>query len=376
MKNVMKQMGPMLVGLLLCTMGIGSANAVEVKGQVINGTLDKPEGGVAVQLVYHSAESAEVVSDTTGSDGRFSFTLASEPGADVPVMLSAEYEDVLYRSDRVTDLSAEVEIKVYESTDQDTNIEVISHHLIVDADARQATQIIILQNTGDRTYKTGTGHGHGVEVSLPDGITEAASEIPGVHTHGQVLVDSRPVPPGRMQLAFTTPLPADGRYTQRLKYATPTINAFITPATAEVIDLSMQDLGQVTMGEREFRRLISENVPSGGEVAFTLRGIAPAGGGTVSSDPFDVNGKGPWALGGMAVGALLALAYIKMGSKDTVTLDVRSELGSDIRRSALIEQIADLDDRLEAGSIGSNDHTKRRDALKAEVVDLTKVDKG
>jgi hypothetical protein len=376
MNNVTKRMGPMLVGLLLCTMGIGSADAVKVKGQVINGTLDKPEGGVAVQLVYHSAASAEVLSDTTGSDGRFSFTLASEPGADVPVMLSAEYEEVPYRSDRVTDLSSDIEIKVYESTDQDTNIEVISHHLIVDAEARQATQIIILQNTGDRTYKTGTGHGHGVEVPLPNGITEASSEIPGVHTHGQVLVDSRPVPPGRMQLAFTTPLPADGRYTQRLKYATPSIDAFITPSTAEVSDLSMQDLGQVTMGEREFRRLMSENVPAGGEVAFTLRGVAPAGGGTVSSDPFDVNEKGPWALGGLAVGALLALAYLKMGSKDAVTFDANSELGPEIRRAALIEQIADLDDRLETGNIKGDDHAKRRDALKAEVIDLTKAAQG
>lgn len=375
MKNVTNWAGPMFVGLLLCTMGIGSANAVEVKGRVVNGTLDKPEGGVAVQLVYHSAESAEVLSDTTGSDGRFSFTLASQPGDDVPVMLSAEYEDVPYRSDRVTDLSAEVEIKVYESTDQDTHIEVISHHLIVDAESRQATQIIILQNTGNRTYKTGTGHGHGVEVPLPNGITEAASEIPGVHTHGQVLVDSRPVPPGRMQLAFTTPLPADGRYTQQLKYLTPSIDAFITPATAEVSDLSMQDLGQVTMGERQFRRLISENVPAGASVSFTLRGAATSAG-TTASDPFDVNGKGPWALGGLAVGALLALVYIKMGAKDTVTIEAEGALGPEIRRAALIEQIADLDDRLEAGKIEGDDHGKRRDALKAEVIDLTKAAQG
>ena len=368
----------MLVGLLLCTMGIGSADAVEVKGRVINGTFDKPEGGVAVQLVYHSAQSAEVLSDTTGSDGRFSFTLANEPGADVPVMLSAEYEDVPYRSDRVIDLSAEIEIKVFESTDQDTHIEVISHHLIVDADERQATQIIILQNTGDRTYKTGTGHGHGVEVPLPNGVTEAASEIPGVHTHGQILVDSRPVPPGRMQLAFATPLPADGRFVQRLKYATPSIDAFVTPVTAEVGDLSMQDLGQVTMGERDFRRLISENVPAGGEVSFTLRGVAPAGGteSSESADVFDVNEKGPWALGGLALGALLALAYLKMGFKDSVTIEAGGELGSEIRRAALIEQIADLDDRLEAGNIKDADHAKRRDALKAEVVDLTKAAKG
>ena len=81
-------------------------------------------------------------------------------------------------------------------------------------------------------------------------------------------------------------------------------------------------------------------------------------------------------MGGIAVGALLALAYLKMGSKDTVEVRTDGALGSEIRRSALIEQIADLDDRLEQGTIEKDEHEKRRDALKAEVVDLTRETTG
>lgn len=197
-----------MVGLLLCTWGAGGAEAATLNGRVMNRTLDRVEAGVVVQLVHHTAQSAEVLVDTSNADGSFAFEVPGEPS--VAMILSAQYEDVPYRLDGVTDLSSVVEIAVYESTDRDDNIQMISHHLIVDAQARQATQILIFQNTGDRTYKTGTGHGHGIEVPLPEGVTDVQSDIPGVHTHGSTLVDSRPVPPGRMQLIFTTPLPANG----------------------------------------------------------------------------------------------------------------------------------------------------------------------
>jgi hypothetical protein len=371
MKKMATLASPVMIGLFLCTWAAATA-AATLNGRVMNRTLGRAEKGVVVQLVHHSAQSAEVLVDTSDAEGRFSFELTGEPSADVPMMLSAEYKDVGYRSDRVTDLSETVEIAVYESTDRDDNIQMISHHLIVDAKARQVTQVLIYQNTGDRTYKTGAGHGHGIEVPLPEGVTDVQSDIPGVHTHGPTLVDSRPVPPGRMQLSFTTPLPRDGRLTQRFKYATPSIDVFITPAESEVSDVTMTDLGPVNLGERSFRRLIAENVQAGGQVSFRLGGsVVPVG--ASGPDVFDGDGKGPWALGGVALGALLALAYLKRGSRDMVEVSAGVDLGPEIRRTALIQQIADLDDRLEHGDIAADEHGKRRDALKAEVVDLTSV---
>jgi hypothetical protein len=370
MRDVTRYVSPIFVGLLLCTIGATRTTAVELKGRVVNRTLDRPEAGVVVQLVHHSAKSAEVLADTTSADGRFAFEVSGEPTADVPMMLSAEYKGLPYRSDRVTDLSSDIEIAVYESTDQDSNIEMISHHLIIDTQGNQATQILIFQNTGDRTYKTGGGHGHGIEVPLPNGLTEAGSDIPGVHTHGSTLVDSRPVPPGRMQLSFMTAIPADGRFVQSVKYGTPSMDAFVTPSTADVRDVSMLDLGPVTLGDRDFRRFLSENVPAGGQVSLRLAGMTIVESSGV--DPFDGSGKGPWALGGMALGALLSLAYLKMGSNDVIPVKVDGDLGPEIRRTAVIQQIADLDDRLDANAIKADEHARRRDALKAEVVDLMK----
>ena len=61
-----------------------------------------------------------------------------------------------------------------------------------------------------------------------------------------------------------------------------------------------------------------------------------------------------------------------MGSKAGTTIEEGDDLGPELRREALIQQIADLDDRLERKDIEKDEHEKRRDALKAEVVDLTK----
>jgi hypothetical protein len=371
-------MSPVMIGLLLCTIGVVTAEAATLSGVVMNRTEDRTEAGVAVQLVHHSAQSAEVLADTTDAEGKFSFEVKGEPSAEVPMMLSAVYKDVPYRSGRVTDLNAPVEIAVYESTDSDAVIEMISHHLIVDASTKQATQILIFRNTGNRTFKTGAGHGHGIEVPLPVGVTDVQSDVPGVHAHGPTLVDSRPVAPGRMQLSFTTPIPADGNFRQFLKYATPSIDAFITPSDFQVTDNTMTDLGDVDMGERKFRRLLTENVEAGGQVSFRLAftSTAAVGGGGSGSDVFDGASKGPWALGGMAIGALLALAYLKMGSKATVSVGSGDALSPEVRRVALIQQIADLDDRLDQGDLTKDEHEKRRDALKAEVVDLTQATSG
>lgn len=367
-------MSPVMVGLLFCTAMTADLHGATLTGVVRNGTLGRVEAGVTVQMVHHSAQSAEVLTDTTDAEGRFSFTYDGAPSAEVPTMLSAEYKGVPYRSDRITDASQPVEIAVYESTASDANLSIISHHFIVDASGGRATQVIIFQNTGDRTYRTGTGHGHGIEVPLPVGVTQSQSEIPGVHTHGPILVDSRPVPPGRMQLAFTTPIPQDGRLVQRLKYATPSVDMFVTPSDHAIGETTLADLGPVTIGERTFRRLSGSDFAAGSEVVLAIRHqaavTAPGG------DWLDGDGKGPWALGGVALGALLALAYLRMGSKGRITVEADEAMGPEVRRAALLEQIADLDDRLERGEIAADEHERRREAMKAEVVDLTRAATG
>ncbi|MDA0710825.1 MAG: hypothetical protein O3B73_11515, partial [bacterium] len=50
-----------------------------------------------------------------------------------------------------------------------------------------------------------------------------------------------------------------------------------------------------------------------------------------------------------------------------------SPSGSRDRRTALLEQIADLDDRFEGGKISEADYRMRRDVLKSEIEDLSET---
>jgi hypothetical protein len=198
--------------------------------------------------------------------------------------------------------------------------------------------------------------------------------VEGLHTHGDILVDPRPVLPGPFQLMFTFPLPADGRFDQQVAYATKALDILITPAEADVDPSGLEDLGHADVGGRRFRRFTRRSLSKGDRVSLRLAAAAPVSS-PATGATFDGVLSGntiPLILGGLAVGlGVLALFWRPASRRAAVSLSDGGRLGPDVRRAALLEQIADLDDRLESGAIERKSYEARRDALKAEVVDLT-----
>ncbi len=351
-----------------CLLVFTSAGAQTLSGTVTNSTLSRPEAGLPVQIVSHSATDATVMADTTDANGQFSFNLPETPSSEIPILISTRYLGVDYTSDRVTDPTALIEILVYETSEDPSDLSVVSHHLIVDAATNQASQIYIFRNDSDRTYKTGTGHGHGIELPLPQNVTQFFEGPQGLHNHGSTLVDARPVPPGGIQLAYSFELPPDRQFAQHLVFDTQSVDLLVTPTDTPITQTSLEDIGPITLGQREYRRLGAKNLRRGQHIAFTV-------GGPTFSDQggWATEKNGPWILGSVALIALLAVVFIKVGQRrQTNSGPSPGELGPDVRRTALLEQIADLDDRLDAGRIEKDDHARRREALKAEVVDLTR----
>ena len=66
---------------------------------------------------------------------------------------------------------------------------------------------------------------------------------------------------------------------------------------------------------------------------------------------------------GIIAASALALALI--------IIYMRSHKATPNRRTILLEQIADLDERYESGKLSEPDYKNRRNALKAEVIDLS-----
>ncbi len=335
-----------------------------VVGRVINKTDSKPQQDCVVLLIRQADEPEIVGRDTTDERGRFSFR---DDGNDALRFLSAAYAGANY----VQRLSnGPNEIAVYETTDSDTALSVVSHHIIVDAAEKRVEQILIVENSGNRTFRTGEGHGHGLEVFLPDGVTEVRDGPQGLHTHGEILVNPDPVRPGHSQLLFAFDLPVSGRLSQTLSYPTGTVDVFVRPADAEVAAGALQDRGEVTFEQHSFRRFSGAGFNRGDRIDLGIN-TSPWSFSALWGDT-DVRFG---VLLGLAIACALLAIFFRPPGKTGSPAQAPAEGLPDLqaRRSALMHQIADLDDRYEKGRLPEEEYRIRRNAIKAELVDMTRA---
>jgi hypothetical protein len=335
-----------------------------VVGRVTNGTLSQPQPDCVVFLIRQGTEPEVFLQDTTGTHGRFSFQ--AQAGGDALWFISAAHAGVNY-GQRVVD--GPNEIAVFETTDSDTSVSVVSHHIIVDAAEKRVEQILIVQNDGNRTFKTGEGHGHGLEVFLPDGVTEVREGPQGLHTHGDILVNPDPVRPGRSQLLFAFDMPASGRLSQAVSYPTGTVDVFVHPPGAAITAGALQDQGENTSEQHSFRRFSGAAFNRGDRIDLEINASPWSISGVFTG--FDLNK----ALLGLAIGfALLAIFFRPVGKTGSPALKTaEGRPGLRDRRNALVHQIADMDDRYEQGRLAEEDYQARRNAFKAELVDMSRV---
>ena len=359
MRKRLRHFAFVLIGLSHTT----PANELVV-GRVTNETYSNPQQGCVVLLVRQAAEPEIVGQDTTDSHGRFSFRDAESDGA--LRFLFASYAGVNYHQ-RLSD--GPNEIAVYETTGSDTALSVVSHHIIVDAEEKRVEQILIVKNSGNRTFRTGGGHGHGLEVLLPDGVTEVRDGPQNLHTHGEILVNPDPVRPGHSQLLFAFDLPASGRLAQTVSYPTKSVEVFVRPADVDVSAGALQDRGEVPGEQHSFRRFSGAGFNRGDRIDLEIN-TSPWSFSALSSD-IGIR----WLLIGLAIAfALLAIFFRsagKTGSAARAPADGAPDLRA--RRTALMHQIADLDDRYEKGRLPEEEYRTRRNALKAELVEMTRV---
>ena len=335
-----------------------------VVGRVTNETLSRPQPGCVVLLIRQAAEPEIVSRDTTDEHGRFSFRDAD--GNDALWFLTTAYASVNY----VQQLSdGPNEIAVYETTESDTALSIVSHHIIVDAAEKRVEQVLIVKNSGNRTFRTGEGHGHGLEVYLPDGVTEVRDSPQGLHTHGEILVNPDPVRPGRSQLWFAFDLPASGRLSQTVSYPTVTVDVFVRPAEAEVSAGALQDKGEVPSDQTSYRRFSGAGFNRGDRIELGIN----ASPWSFSRLWGDIDFR--WVLLGLAFAFVLLAVFFRSPGKTSFPAQAPAEGPPDLRarRTALIHQIADMDDRYEKGRLPAEAYQARRNAFKAELVEMTRV---
>ena len=331
--------------------------AFALTGQVTNHTLSRPEANIPVSYIHHAESGATIVRDTTDQNGRFTLVMPANPPADPPPMLIARYNNVDYPGN-LTPNSDTVEIPVYEITDQDTALSIASHHVLVDLTTKQATYILIIKNSGNHTYLTGGDHGHGLELPLPEGVTDILRAPEGVHLHGNVLVDPRPIIPGQSQSFFTFALPATNQLNQTITYTTSSFDLLVQPPESEVSTTGLHDHGPVTFGGQTFKQFAAADLTPGTRIGMQF--------GSIENEADGISQNTIMGIVGIVAIAFVAIVVIIVRRPSSNT---QTPLSTSNRRQALLEQIADLDDRFENGQLTKEIYQTRRDVLKAEVAE-------
>lgn len=360
--NPMRSIALNALLLLLAALLIPTpSKAAIVEGRVVNQTFSRPETGCAVTLVRHKNGKADILRDTTDAEGRFRFEVSADT-AGIQTFVSAHYAGVDYMHPAPENFGVPFDLPVYETTSVDTAISVISHHIVVDMQAGEVTQIVVVRNTGNRTF---VKDGHGVEIPLPDNVTDLVEAMRGLRLEGRTVVDPRPVQPGEGQVVFVFRLPQSGRLVQPINYPTGAVDVLITPPGTPVSGGSLQDMGTAPFGKRTYRRFSGSGLNPGQAINLRIGSVADVGWKAWANR--DVL---KWVLGGLAVALAFLAFFFRPGQQQA---PAPSGGGPEARKEALLEQIADLDDRFADGGIPEADYKARREALKAEVVELIRA---
>jgi hypothetical protein len=376
---------------------------VNVQGTVTNGTAGAAvPPGIAVTVVQLDQDYTEIARRTVQAGPGGSFRADGWDGrAGNRFVASADHMNVNYIAAATGDSgTVETNLTVYEPTTDATVLKVASDTLTVvpgPGNVLEALQILRVDNVSDRTYVGTTSSPEATAAPPAPGSPAGSPASPPAP--GLPAVLQLPVPPGAYDLTaqegsrggltqgreggvFTVDPLSPGEtvvsFLYRVKVpsggwalsrpvAYPTARSTVLLGPGLTLDAARYRFrGPVTLENRKYGRWDGPALAPGDELAAKI-GSARAGSGLA------------WGLGAV-LGALLAAAV-------AVPLVLRRRRGrvrggaegpgdpgdprGPAERTRLIEEIAALDDALEAGSISKREHAYRRGALKRRLIDLT-----
>ncbi|MFQ5595682.1 MAG: cytochrome c [Anaerolineae bacterium] len=358
-----------------------------IEGQVIDGTAGAQAdmAGLAITLFpFVGQTTLDPITTTTTTDGRFRFeSLPTE--ADRRYGLQTQYLGVSYFHPELIGLSenpsASATVHVYETTTDDTAIDVQRNHVIIEfANNRlQVAELYIFRNSGDRTY---VGDGSTLRFRLPEGAGSVRFDDARMNQSTRLdaagVVDTLPVTPGSRQVLMSYSLPYSGRsitFEKAIEYSTESLNVLVADVGVEV------DAGPMVAGEPvstqsdvRFLNFTQQGASAGDQLILKLTNLPEGGSAASAGVPVDRSGSLRWFGLGFV---LLALAFI-MGypalrprlvdedflDEDTAGVVLRRQ------RQMLLEELVDLDDAYAAGELAESSYRDTRSEVKADLIDI------
>ena len=361
-------------------------NTFTITGKVINGTkgASLPEG-TAVLLLVTGADTRLIATDQTSTmaGGRFEFQQV--PVADDGVYaFSVDYAQVFYGASlSFGDLSAEIELTVYETT-QDVSVIKVTNQVMVIGDINEknrtisAIEFVRLSNTSDRTLLpdlNNMGQLSFLRFALPPLAEEldVGSDMPGgdIISIGSGFALISPVLPGDHFVDFSFRFPYQGdeiSYRQSLPQGANVYRVMVPLRLSTVGIEPLQPVSSVEQEGKAYRAWEGYDYEPGDGLSLKLTGL-PQPSLVARLERSITDGTFGKVAIPSAMGAVLAFLLLLGTLKPRLRAEIPREdtyEGVDpapVDREAAIREIAGLDERFQQGDVAEADYLSERETL-------------
>ena len=268
---------------------INAATDGVINGTIVNGTAGGSSiSGLTVNLYsYQNGNYLNMTSVAAKDDGSFAFSGISTDSIfsyeATVAFKDVEYSSGVFQFDS-TETTKTITVNVYETTTSDSNIKISLAHTVISFSNGSLTvkEILAFDNGGDRTYigsiPAGTsGHYQILKFSLPPkatGLTATSGLIQDYMVSTDTgFVDTMPVPPGTIQLAYTYTISNPGKtyqYTRISDYAMDTLDILIQGQNIGFSGIGFTQSDPLDMGGTTYSYYYTSNISAGGKITYTL----------------------------------------------------------------------------------------------------------
>lgn len=356
-----------------------------MRGKVINGTKGGPKVSGAEIFLYQTGGDQEKEKERTKTDREGTFSFAGLPrGADMTYSVRVLYKGVEYFSPQVSfgdKKELRLPLTVYETTDQDTEVSVKMHHVVMKVEDGDlwVQEMMMVENRGDRVYvglrEVEPQKREVLRISLPDKATalELTKSLMRccIVTTGGGFIDTMDIKPGEKELSFAYKVDfrsSSYGLAKTLFTKTESFNFFITDDGIKAKSDSLKFDGVVSNKGVQYLHFGGRDLGPGSRVGVELSGL-PQGKKFIR-----------WGIMGGIVflfGAGLSLPFLrrKRAEKEgkggrVVPRPARRDLAKE--REALLKDIAHMDGLFQSQQVDPEQYRARRKELKERAIQLTK----
>ncbi len=395
MKRILASLA--LATLFLMTVASGGAAQTPapqgvLSGRVVNGTAGAalPPGLTVTLQGFKGTEFLPAQTTTADAEGRFQFS-GLETGSDYSYIAYTEYLGIQYGTDALKFESGQTQLDatvfIYETTTSDEAISISRMHFIitVSGGALVVDEVQSFSNSGDRTYigaepvagarrttvrfapppqaqdvQVDEGADTGRIVQTADGFADTLPVIPGQSTLQVILSYVIPYDPASTTLSTT------------FLYPTKAVNVFLSDSGVEMSSERMMRMGTMGTGAQAYIGYVGQDFAVGDTLTLEFKGAATTGGTLTSAPTGGLSTTGyVLIIGGLLlILVALALAYPALRRRQPSGAVEPTPAPCDDECEELLAAIADLDDLFEAGDLDEETYRRRRQALKARLLEI------